>query len=645
MLPQNILYYGRPDPLPDRLPLQAGCLSLFYQGGDLWAIKLGDREVVRRIYPAVRDQNWRTPPRVITHLETQIAPTAFRLRYEATSQQADVDFVWEVEIIGSADSQISFQATGKARSDFWRNRIGLCILHPIETCAGKPAWIETPQGQLIEGMFPSTIAPQQPFIEMQSLRYEVAPGIQAELRFTGDMFELEDQRNWTDASYKTYSTPLSLPMPVFVPAGTTVQQSVAIKLLGDVPALVQPAAPEIHITIDPTVSLPLPRIGLSLPPSAPPLTQRELDRLKALHLAHLRLELNLASNTWRSQLEQASQTSLQLNVPLEIALTLSDAGEQELTAFTEAWQEYRPSVCTWLIFHQTEQPISHHWLALARQALLSLQPEAKFGSGTSGYFVDLNRNRPSVELLNLVAYSLTPQVHAFDHRSIVENLAGQTMTIASAQAFTQPAQLAIGPITLKPRSKTNLPANEQPPTDQLPAAVDPRQLSLLGAGWTLGSLKALTQPGVYSLTYYETIGWQGVMETESGSPLPQQFPSLPGAVFPLYHSLAEVGEWRDAQMIAAHSSHPLQVEVLALQQDSQCRLLIANLTEDPQTVTLSGLSGQVQLRHLDERSAEWAMTQPEAFRASEGEVRATDAGTLRLELLPYAIVRCRTLPD
>ena len=36
---------------------------------------------------------------------------------------------------------------------------------------------------------------------------------------------MEDQRNWTDASFKTYSTPLSEPIPVTVKAGTRISQA------------------------------------------------------------------------------------------------------------------------------------------------------------------------------------------------------------------------------------------------------------------------------------------------------------------------------------------------------------------------------------------------------------------------------------
>ena len=59
-LPANVLYYGKAESLPARLALRAGPLSVFYEEGELRYIRLGDREVLRRVYVAVRDRNWGT---------------------------------------------------------------------------------------------------------------------------------------------------------------------------------------------------------------------------------------------------------------------------------------------------------------------------------------------------------------------------------------------------------------------------------------------------------------------------------------------------------------------------------------------------------------------------------------------------------
>ena len=77
----------------------------------------------------------------------------------------------------------------------------------------------------------------------------------------------------------------------------------------------------------------------------------------------------------------------------------------------------------------------------------------------------------------------------------------------------------VSPVTLKPRFNANATEPEAVNTPrELPVSVDPRQMSLFAAAWTLGSIKYLAESGASSVTYYETTGWRGVMETEAGSP-------------------------------------------------------------------------------------------------------------------------------
>ena len=164
-------------------------------------------------------------------------------------------------------------------------------------------------------------------------------------------------------------------------------------------------------------------------------------------------------------------------------------------------------------------------------------------------------------------------------------------------------------------------------------------MSLFGAGWTLGSIKYLSESGASSVTYYETTGWRGVMETVNGSPLPEKFRSLPGAVFPLYHVLADVGEFVGGVVLVSKSSDPLKVEGIALRKNGKTRTLLANLTPDSQQIRAQNLAVTVRVRHLNETNAQAAITSPEAFRAETGELIQTAEGTLELSLLPYAIAQ------
>ena len=50
-------------------------------------------------------------------------------------------------------------------------------------------------------------------MNMRAITHEFAPGAKVDCRMEGDVYEMEDQRNWMDASYKTYVRPLAEPWP------------------------------------------------------------------------------------------------------------------------------------------------------------------------------------------------------------------------------------------------------------------------------------------------------------------------------------------------------------------------------------------------------------------------------------------------
>jgi hypothetical protein len=155
----------------------------------------------------------------------------------------------------------------------------------------------------------------------------------------------------------------------------------------------------------------------------------------------------------------------------------------------------------------------------------------------------------------------------------------------------------------------------------------------------VGSLKYLGEAGVQSITYYETTGWRGVMEQEAGSPLPERFRSLPGGVFPLYHVLADAGDFRGGEVLRTHASTPLAVDGLAFRRGNRLRVLIANLSPTAQEVTLIGCEGPARVRILDETNAEAAMGEPEAFRSEIGEGVEFRQDEFPLNLEPYAVAR------
>ncbi|HVN22215.1 MAG TPA: hypothetical protein VMU05_25740 [Dongiaceae bacterium] len=641
-LTRNILYYGSEESLPEQIPLRAGPLSLVLVSGQLRHICLGEHEVLRRIYVAVRDRNWRTVPSRILKLSKSIMLDSFEIAIEIENRQGAIDFCWHASITGSPEGTIRFAFDGLAKSSFFSNRIGLCVLHPIRECAGRACEIETTDGQKSEGVFPKIISPHQVFKKMRSISHQVAPGVLADICFEGDTFEMEDQRNWSDASYKTYCPPLEVPYPMQIEAGRRVSQSVALKLRGT-PRYKPRDRKPVEIVVQPaTRTRSLPRLGLAVSSTAVSLSKAAMERLKVLNLSHLRVDLKPSSTGCETLLRNAAEEAAILGCRLETAVFLSDDAERECDWLRSMVERIRPPVCHWLIFHQSEKVTGSKWLALARAKLTSYQPTAKFGGGTNAYFAELGRSQTLDAKFDLIAASLNPQVHQFDNQTLAENLEAQSYMVQSARQFWPGLPLAITPITLRPRfnAEAKSPCAIQS-SSELPTEVDVRQMSLFGAAWTAGSLKQLCESGVYSATYYETVGWRGVMENRLGSPLPAEFPSIADAVFPLYHVFADVGEFASGSVVPSRSSSPDRVSSLVLENEGGRRILLSNLGSESQNARIpAGTRYQrYRLKFLDESSAEWAMSSPESFRATPGRLVHVREQFLEVEIPPFATAR------
>jgi hypothetical protein len=589
----------------------------------------------------VRDRNWGTVPPRLSNLKIDRTADSFQISYDCQHQQGGIDFFWKAAIHGEANGTIRFAMDGEAHSTFERNRIGFCVLYPIRECAGVPCRVEKVNGVVEKAMFPKRISPHQPFKDIRAVSHEVVPGLEAEVRFTGETFEIEDHRNWTDASYKIYGTPLALPFPVEIKQGARVIQSVTVTLTGKPAVPTRAVATEsLNFAIGRSVTHPLPRVGLGAASHGERLSSSEIKRLKALKLAHLRIDLVLSRPEYPMRLRQAAADARSLGIPLEAAVFVSNSAASELAALKALLADVKPEVATWLVFHTSEPTVSEKWVRLARKELGSHVPRARVGGGSNQYFTEINRFHPPVNALDLVSYSINPQVHSFDIPALVENLEAQAMTVESARPIIDNRLLAISPVTLRPRFSASATGPElATPAGSLPFAVDPRQMSLFGAGWTAGSLKYLSESGVASATYYETSGWRGVLEQSKGSPEPGLFRSIPGAAFPLYHVLADFGEFAGGAVIPAKSSDPLHIDGIVLHKDHKNRLLLANFSSKSQTVKVSALAATVHVRMLDERNAEEAMTSPETFRSQPAEVEKTTNGGLEVKLLPFGIAR------
>jgi hypothetical protein len=198
-------------------------------------VRYEGRESLRRIFVTVRDSQWAEIPPV--QYESSIDESTGTALLRARHISARVAFEWEGTLSVSRDSrELRFAMKGKALREMDLCRLGLVILHPVETMVGSQ--IVTTNADAEQSLTVSDqIAPQpvvngipmamtEPFSQLHIQRADFGA---LTLSFQGDFFELEDQRNWGDASFKTYCTPLRLGYPRRIEAGSVIEQTVEVR--------------------------------------------------------------------------------------------------------------------------------------------------------------------------------------------------------------------------------------------------------------------------------------------------------------------------------------------------------------------------------------------------------------------------------
>ena len=623
----SLIYQGVDGPSLVRHPLRAGPLSLIYEGGEIRYVTFGAHEVIRRVYVTVRDEHWGTILPEVSNLEISTQGESFELAFNARHQRGNIDFGWRGRVTGDPRGVVKFSMEGRANSTFRQSRVGLCVLHPIRDLVGTACFIEHSDGSRTQGEFPPDVSPHQPFMDIRAITQRIADKIDATVHFEGAVFEMEDQRNWTDGSFKTYSPPLSVPYPSEMAEGTAVAQSARIEPSSfalDLPIQVSTSGPVLSLgTGARTV---LPEIGFASASGCGPLTGKQLERARLLEPGHLRVDLGLSERDHVALLESAWQEAMALRTKLHVGLVVSDGSQ--LQELLRALERVKPSVGAWLVFDKHGHPADADLIKHARKHLLKYDVKALIGTGSNLHFAELNRQRSITEEIDLVCYPASPQIHGSDNDTLIEALEGQNWTVASAKKFADDLPVFVTPITLKPRHCAD--------------TIDPRQASLFGAAWTLGSLKYLTEGGVLSVTYFETQGARGIQAAQSERDDTAFAHVQPDSVFPVYHVLADACEFAGAQVIPIRATEPLKVEGIALRKGNTLRLLCANFTQGHESVVIEGfpvLSRNVRWWRLDDQNAAQAMQSPEEFRVRPALKLLPAYGNVKVDLPSFAIAR------
>lgn len=205
------------------------------EGPDVRDLVLDGRPVAARLYFAIRDELWRTATLVVDERTRDEKADGFDLRVRAHGRDLPVRVVVVVRARGR---ELEAEAMAVLDAAFRYCRIGFCLLLDAEGLAGGVEVGSSLGGDAARFAFPDAIVTRdqhdpatdafhRPF---DRLTWMTSAGDHVEARFAGEAFEFEDQRNWTDASYKAYSVAPPGGWPVDGAAGETIRQRVALRV-------------------------------------------------------------------------------------------------------------------------------------------------------------------------------------------------------------------------------------------------------------------------------------------------------------------------------------------------------------------------------------------------------------------------------
>ncbi len=654
---------GRRTPPTPTQVLHAGPVTCELDGIELRDVRHGEAELANLVFVAVRDEAWNTIPAAVDDLSIIQDPTGFRVTFRARNIGAGMDLSWAGIILGTPEGSISYAFDGVAANDFRYNRIGFNVLHSVSDFAGRPYRTSGgDDGVARQGTFPVDIAPQrerggrltgmlEPF---RRLEIDRADGLTVTLDCSGDEFETEDQRNFADATFKTYSTPLQRPAPLAAVAGDRITQQVRIGFAADASSAppARPTAPSaaamVTVDIGDQPGSRLPTLGLGVASDGLRLAGDEIARVASLHPGHLRVVVDAGgagSADVTARLASASADAIAVGARLEVELLLGRGGDglERAAGLLAPLGDLLEAI---LVRAPGDGPVDSGTPAavvvVARERLSSVLPGVPVGSMV-GTLAALNRAPVDAAALGMVGVPFAPTVHRDDDRTVMENLLGLDQQVRTAADAVGGRPVRVGPVTLATVNGPWPAGRERP--GGMPPQVDVRQPSLFTAAWSVGALAGMLVSGATSVTLYETTGWRGVMERRDGSAAPDHFLSTPGAIYPVWHVLADLAGCRGGSALAVVISDPRRVAALAATSPDGPVVLVANLTRDRIDVLLRpgmASTGRWRVRMLDVGRVSVASAHPDAFRASGDDAVATSP--IPLSLSAYAVASLQWRP-
>ena len=519
---------------PSQPHLKVGDFDLGVVAGGLNAVRWRGVEVLRGVHCLVRDENWAafTPENfaMTTFTDTDLSHGTFRQTFELGSSAA-VDLTVSADYAGRLELAVEITA----KSDFLTNRTGLVVLHPIREVAGTKLTVLHPDHSETQTEFPKLISPSQPVSNIESLSHNIGD-VAVRVTLSGDVFEMEDQRNWSDASFKTYCRPLALPYPFPVRKGEVIWQKLTLQVEA---AAGIDAADQPNNNRETAVRLVSPA---KIPEILLAVENDWLPEAKASECIKHSMPAGLLVRVYAGDAEARSVTSVVQAarrisdlIDLEIVLGEGDPSAillrvaAELDAVGSSPRRVFALPIDWMRSYQPGEAPPPSTLETCIASASVAFPNVQIGAGMMTNFTEMNRNRPRSGFGHFVTHGNTAIVHAADDTSVWQTLEALPHIFESAKAIAAGRAYRLGLMSIGMRSNpygNGLVSN--PDRQQIAmAGEDPRQTTTFAAAYAIGAAAAAAMANVEAMALAAPLGRFGVMRNAG--------PSI--AVFPIFHAI------------------------------------------------------------------------------------------------------------
>jgi D-apionolactonase len=630
--------------------LEAGPITAMFDNGALRYIRYRGTEVLRGIAYLLRDKNWGTYGPAIENLKIAQRKDGFTISYTATAKDKTQGLRYDARIEASASGKLVFSATGTPLTDFLTNRSGFVVLHPLIGVVGEPLEIVHTDGKKKKTKFPKFISPGQPVFEIRSMKHTVVPGVTATVLMEGNKFEMEDHRNWMDASYKTYVCSLLDPWPYTLKKGVPFTQSITLTIEGKPKGRSKAKTGSgISVAVGGAKGS-IPAIGVGVPMAEAQHALAKADLIAGMDPNHLVCQIDgrqkgqrEAAAAFRELRERTGALSF-----LEIVLPAKAPAKDELAAIAKQLRaaDYAPDAVVITQMHDLKSfqpntprpwgPTYEEMAAAARKEF----PGIALGGGMLSFFTELNRKPVPKGLFDFVTHTVCPIVHAADDISVMETLEAIPSIIASTRNMIgKTAPYLIGPSSIPCRDNPyGAGVAPNPGNNRVCLSdMDPRQRGLFAAAWNVGLLAAFAKGGLDAVSLGAVTGPQGAIYRKADYAQPW-FDGAKAEVYPTYHVLAGLGAAGGYKRLDTASSAPSSIASLAHQSRDGKELWLANLTPEAQKVKVAGLSGAAELHSLSDANFTALATKPDYLERPGERVKKLTS----VELGPYGVVRIRT---